>query len=209
MRKAINENPMVQIGLLGALGLIVGVIFMTRMGGGAPAPTEETAATESSVAGAPVTPAEPAPAVTPAPDVAVAPVETGSTPFEAGKGLPAELVNAHESGDVVVLLVMQEKGIEDKPLERSVETLEARGDTTLFVTDVKNVAKYSRVAEGVRLDRVPALIVLRPLDGKLDKSEAAPLPEATVLYGFRGKDSVTTAVEDALYEGKQLSYDPG
>ena len=33
MRKAINENPVVQIGLLGVLGVLVAVVFMSGMGG--------------------------------------------------------------------------------------------------------------------------------------------------------------------------------
>ena len=216
MREAINKNPIVQIGLLGVLGVIVAVVFMSSMGGDSAPPPEdaETAtatdtAAPAPTAAAPTAPSTPLAPATPPAEGTVPPPAAAGTPFEAGKGLPADLVEAHESGDVVVLLVMQEKGYEDEPLERDVESLESRGDTSVFVTDVKNVSDYSRIAEGVTLDRVPAIIVLHPLKGKAAKGDDVPMPNASVTYGYRGKESVTTAVEDALYTGKQLSYDPG
>ena len=212
MRKALNENPMVQIGALALLGLLVAVVFMTRMGGGEP----EEAATETA---APATGTESATvteSATGSPEVA-APASVPTTglppadaaPFQAGKGLPAPVVKAYESGDVVVLYLMQEKGVEDELVKKHVELLRSRGDTTVFVTNVKDVSKYSRIAEGVSLNRVPAIIVLKPLEGKLAKGESAPLPAATVSYGFRGNSSVIQAVRDARYQGKQLGYDPG
>jgi len=211
MREAINNNPMVQIGLLGVLGVIVAVVFMSSSGGDA-APAPEDAATATATEGAPATTdtglADPTAPATPPAEGAVPP-PAATTPFEAGKGLPADLVDAHASGDVVVLLVMQKNGYEDEPLARDVESLESRGDTSVFVTESKDVSDYSRIAEGVTLDRVPAIIVLHPLDGKVADGEELPMPNATVTYGYRGKGSVTTAVEDALYDGKQLSYDPG
>ena len=75
-------------------------------------------------------------------------------------------------------------GYEDEPLERDVESLESRGDTSVFVTDAKNVSDYSRIAEGVTLDRVPAIIVLHPLKGKVAEGEELPMPNATVTYGY-------------------------
>jgi hypothetical protein len=214
MREAINNNPIVQIGLLGVLGVIVAVVFMSNMGGDAP-PAEEAA--DSTASATPATSAPPAdastPAVpgapaTPAPETVVPGDVAGSTPFEAGKGLPAELVNAHESGDVVVLLVMQSGGVEDEPIKQDVESLENRGDTSVFVTDAKRVSKYSRIAEGVSLDRVPAIIILHPFEGKLAGGKAPPMPEASVAYGYRGEESIVQAVNDALYDGKTGPYSP-
>ena len=212
MRNAINNNPIVQIGLLAGLALIVAVVFMSNMGGGSSAPVADSA-TADPAAAAPATEVAPTPAPSAAaptnPAAVPSSAPAGGAPFEASKGLPAEVVNRYENGNVVVLLVVQEKGIEDKSLKSDVVKLEAGGDTSVFVTDAKNVAKYSRIAEGVNLDRVPAIIVLHPLDGKLAKSEAAPLPAASVSYGYRGPESVRQTVEDVLYDGKQLAYDPG
>lgn len=212
MRKAINNNPVVQIGLLGVLGVLVAVVFMSSMGGTPPPPADEETATTATATPA-ASSAAPVASATAAPDpsapVTPAAPAAGSTPFEASKGLPADLVNAYNSGDVVVLLVQQADGFEDRAILRDVESLENRGDTSVFITDVNRVSRYSRIAEGVSLDRVPAIIVLSPLEGDVPKGEAAPMPTAAVTYGYRGKESVTTAVEDAVYDGKQLSYDPG
>lgn len=104
-----------------------------------------------------------------------------------------------------MLLVIQNGVKQDKTLKASVEKLEKRNDTTVFVTDVKDVADYSRVAEGVQLDRAPAMIVVAPKKRTL----AGSLPTATVSYGFRRPESVEQAVRESLYNGRQLSYDPG
>jgi hypothetical protein len=68
-------------------------------------------------------------------------------------------------------------------------------DVALFMTNAGHVSRYSRIASGVNLDRVPALIVLRP------EKLANGTPTATVSYGFRGPQSVTQAIADALYKG--------
>src|SRR5687767_816188 len=119
MRKAINENPIVQIGLVAVLGVLGVVVFMASSGGAPPAeeetPVESTASTDLATPADPAAaaPADAAPAAptVPAPEAPPG----GSTPFEAGKGLPAAVVDAYESGDVAVLLVMQSGGIEDEP----------------------------------------------------------------------------------------------
>jgi len=194
MRKALNDNPVVQVVMLGILGIVVAFLLMTRVLGG---PDE---------AAEPAAPAAPTSAVPAAPET-VEPLAGTTGAFEAGAGLPASVVDAHENGDAVVLLVMQKEGIEDRELEREVASLESRGDTAVFVTDAKEVADYSRIAQGVNLDRTPAIIVIHPSESK--KAKTGALPTATIAYGFRGPDSVEQAVRDALYKGKQLPFHPG
>jgi hypothetical protein len=118
--------------------------------------------------------------------------------------LPESVVDAYENGDVVAILVVNRRGIEDSRLEAEVQGLRRRGDTSVFVVEAKDVARYSRIAEGVDLDRVPALVVIEPRD----RADGA-LPTATISYGFRGPESVEQAIRDALYKGKQLPYHPG
>jgi hypothetical protein len=218
MRKALNENPVVQLGLLGVLGLVVAVVLMMQMGGGSSTtstPTPTTPATtaaapagaDASAAG-PATPSLATPAASATPSATEVPAGTPTGAFEAGKGLPSSLVDAYKAGDVVVLLVVQDKGIEDKPVEREVESLRNMEDTTVFVTDAKHVSKYSRVVQGVQLDRVPAIVALKPLAPKA-KGNVSGLPEATITYGFRGPDSVKQVVGDAEYKGTVRGYDPG
>ena len=74
----------------------------------------------------------------------------------------------------------------------------------MFVVAAKDVSRYSRIAEGVNLDRVPALVVLEPR-----RQVEGDLPGATINYGFRGPESVEQTVLDVLYDGKELPYHPG
>jgi hypothetical protein len=209
MRQAINENPVVQVVLLGVLGIVVAFLFMTRVMG-----QEETGASgpESSastaVSATPVAPMpDPASAV---PDTAGVPPSASVAPvsgagFEAGPGLPESVVGAYEAGDVIALLVVNRKGTEDRRLEAEVEgRLRGRSDTSVFVVEAKDIARYSRIAEGVNLDRVPALVVVEPRRQVEDE-----LPGATISYGFRGPESVEQTVLDVLYDGKELPYHPG
>jgi hypothetical protein len=210
VRKTLNENPVVQVVMLGILGIVVAFMFMTRVMGGdetsepategsaTPTPTASTAPTPAPA------PADAVPAESTATDVATEAVVPAGAGFETGEGLPASVVSAYESGNVVALLVVNSRGAEDSRLEAEIGALRSRGDTSVFVAEAKDVARYSRIAEGVNLDRVPALVVIEPK--RLAEGE---LPAATISYGFRGPDSVVQAVRDVLYDGKELPYHPG
>ena len=103
-----------------------------------------------------------------------------------------------------MLLVVNERGIDDRRLKTMVNALEGHPGAAVFVTDVRDVADYSRITEGVDLDRTPALVVVRP-----ESLTDGPMPTAVVSYGFRGAGSVEQALDDALYKGPQdLPYYP-
>ena len=212
MRKAINENPVVQAALIGVLVVVGGLMLLMRMGGSdepaAEAPVAIAPATDSAAAapaaGAPTTdPTAAAPATgTPAP-AGAAPAGAPGT-FKAGPGLPEEIVAAYDAGDAVVVLVVNERGIDDRRLKTMVQTLKSNPGAAVFVVDVRDVADYSRITEGVDLDRTPALVVLRP-----KALTEGSMPSAVVSYGFRGEASVQQALEDALYKGPEdLPYYP-
>jgi hypothetical protein len=228
LRKAINENPVVQIAVLGGMAIVVGFLLFTRVlssssseeaapstapatgtateAGAAPAAPSTAAPTESA-------PATPVPSTTP-PATGTAPPATGAVPgaavpsagvegeFVPGPGLPKPVVSAYDDGKAIVLLLEKRKGIDDRAVRGSVESLRGRGDVAVFVVPAKDVSRYARITEGVQLDRVPALVVVRP------KRLSEGTPEATVSYGFRGPESVQQAVEDALFDGKSVTYDP-
>lgn len=212
MRRAANENPVVQMALIGVLVVVFAFILYTRVLGSDTA-AEPSATTESSTAApaAPATtdPAAPAPAEgTVAPDAA-APVpsapEQGTVPPSAlvpGKGLPESVVKAYADGKAVVLLIVRQAGLDDKPVKAAVNALRSRPDLAVFVTGAKNIAHYSRITNGVSVTQVPALIVIRP------RSVSGDVPEASVSYGFRGPESVLQAVNDAAYDGHDVPYYP-
>jgi hypothetical protein len=138
----------------------------------------------------------------------VAPTDPAATAaaageFVAGPGLPKSVVKAYADGKVVVLLVVRRHGIDDAAVKASVQQFASPSDIALFETNAGHIARYSRIAEGVSVDRVPALIVIRPR--KLSHGTVT----ASVSYGFRGADSVAQAIKNALYNGPtNLPYYP-
>jgi len=207
VRRALNENPIVQIALIGVLGIAAALLVLMGMGGSdseeaAPVPAGDAAAVPAgdpaAVGGVPA----PAPAV-----AAEAPPATGveaSEGFVAGPGLPRSVVDAYERNETVVLLVTRRGGVDDRQVKLAVAlaALRSSPDIAVFTAAVKHTARYSRITEGVSLDRVPALIVLSP------KEVGGPMPKATVSYGYRKLESVEQAIRNAGYEGPKLPYHP-
>ncbi|MEK6273234.1 MAG: hypothetical protein AABM42_11415 [Actinomycetota bacterium] len=226
MRKALNENPVAQIAVLGVLAVIVGFLLLTRVagksGGDASSATSPTAsgapATSAPADGSstvPSTTADTTPPATSSDEAPSAPSDGATVPptgsvsdasvgkFVAGPGLPASVVKAYADDKTVVLLVLKHRGIDDDQLRRNVERLHGRSDLALFVTNAGRIARYSRITQGVSVDRVPALIVLRP------RHLTHGTPTASVSYGVRGPESVDQAIRNALYKGpSNLPYYP-
>jgi hypothetical protein len=203
VRRAINDNPVAQAAIIGLLVIAVAFLMLTRVLNQNSA-GDDSAATESSVAS---TPAETTGAPTPAPSEAAAPSAATTSAavgeFTAGPGLPQSVVSAYDDGQAVVLLVTRKAGIEDQRLKAMVGSARGVGNVAVFTTNARGIARYSRIARGVDVSRVPALVVVRPRD------LSGGVPQASVSYGFRGPDSVEQAVRDALYDGKSnLPYYP-
>lgn len=216
MRKALNENRTVQIVLLGGLAVLVAFMLM-RMGGdestpttpAQPGATSTNGATGAGVPGtgadASATGATAGSATAPAPDAAAAGATAGVVPpaatvtpeaLKPGPGLPADLANAWKSGDAVVLLIVKPSAVDDKAVRSSVSSLSGGSGVSVFIVPANRIARYSRITQSVGVNRVPALIVIRP------KRLSGAIPQALVSYGFRGPQSVNQALDDALYSGK-------
>ncbi len=215
MREALNNNPMVQIAVIGVLILIVGLFFMMNMkkssSGSSSSSSSPATPAASSVPGTttPVGPgaSDAAAAASAVPSAAATPsVSTGSVTPEAlipGPGLPAPVVHAWKSGDAIALLIVRGGGIDDRLVRGSVESLNGDSGVAVFVARAKDVARYSRITQGVGVDRAPALVIVRP------RKESGAVPEAQVSYGFRNSQGVVQAVHDALYAGPDdLPYSP-
>jgi hypothetical protein len=219
VRQALNDNPVAQIAVLGVLAVLVGFLLLTRMSSNSGGESSATPTTASDAA------ATPAPAIDSAPSTTPPTTSTGEQPatgsegatvppagsasgaavgeFVAGPGLPASVVKAYRADKTVVLLVLKHGGIDDGQVRQHLEGQRGRSDVALFVTYAGRIARYSRIAQGVDLNRVPALIVLRP------RHLTHGTPTASVSYGFRGPESVDQAISDALYKGpRNLPYYP-
>ena len=218
MRESINGNPVVQAALVGVLLLACVFLLYTRVF--AAGSSGDAASSEPATPPAATTESA-APAATGTPETADVPAAPGATVpetaaptappaegavstgrLEAGKGMPQPVVNAYDDDKAVVLLIVRQAGIDDKRVENSVQVLEADPDVTVFVTGAKNVARYSQIANGVGVSRVPALIVMKP------RSVSDGVPTASVSYGFRSPASVAQAVKDSLYDGRDVPYYP-
>jgi hypothetical protein len=226
MRQAINENRTVQLALIGALALAAGLLLVMRMGGGGEeaAPTSEPVVSDTGGGSVPgvdsaagvgatssATPAADTAAATGAPPAAAGAGATAAgtggpvTPaaLVPGPGLPRPVKAAWNRGSAIALLIVRGGAVDDRLVRDSVEALSRTG-VAVFVARAKHVARYSRITQGVGVNRVPALVVVRP------KSVSGAVPQASVSYGFRSSQSVVQAVQDALYRGKDgLPYHPG
>ena len=211
MRQAINENPKVQMAVVGALLLVFGFFLVTKVMGGkseepAAVPPNAPIGSETASTAAPTSASTPigAPSSVPPPAATSAATETDSVDPEAlepGPGLPSEFASAWDRGDAIVLLVVKPSATDDKLVLSSTAQLSVSG-TSVFVVPANKIARWSRVTQGAGVTRVPALVVVRP-------KRVSSVPQAEVSYGFRDAGSVVQAVSDALYSGRDdLPYSP-
>jgi hypothetical protein len=220
MRKALNENPMVQLAVLGVCAIVFAVILFTSVLKKDEQPAATTTSPAATTTSDPAASSDPsASASTPSPSAgssasgaAPATPETDTVTPPAGgatadgllpsKGLPEDVLVAFARNKAIALLVVDPKGLSDKQLEQFTDTLRSRDDVEVFVVNVKDIAKYARITAGVSVSRTPALVVVRP------RKLTGSTPTAAVSYGFRGPRSVNQAVDDALYDGKQVPSYP-
>lgn len=206
MREKLNDNPLAQVALVGVLVVFAG-FFLLKPGGGEEA--EEGAASEEVVAtvnGATATGATPGEAV----EGAVENLESGGATTPGGAlpssvpapPLPAPLTKAYDAGKTVVLLVVHDGNIDRALTRAATGYVSDVPGTSLFVAPLRQLPRYAALTIGLDLNRVPALVVMRPR--KLSNG----IPQATVDYGFQTPASVVQAVRDASYTGPEQTYHP-
>lgn len=221
MRQRLNEDPKVQAIVVGIIGIIAAFFLFTTVMKKDPEPPSASNPAVATDPAAPTTPSTPtAPATDPAVTAPADPADAAANPPEPttlppapvdpadasgllpSKGLPKEVLVAYASNKAIALLVADPGGLADQRVRTFTEALRSRNDVAVFVVESPDISKYSRITSGVAVDRVPALVVIRPR--KL--TEGAPT--ATVSYGFRSPRSVDQAVDDALYQGKPVPSYP-
>jgi hypothetical protein len=209
MRDAINNNPKVQLGLLGALVLAFALMFapqfLHKKSDSNTSTTSAQVTTPNGTVGVTVeaTPSQSAPTSGATASSAAQPAAVPPGAFVPGRGLPRPVVDAWKRGDAIVLLVIRPAGIDDRLVRDSVESLSGDPGTAVFVAPANRIARYSRITQGVGVSQVPALVIVRP------KRVTGSVPEAQVAYGFRNSQAVVQAVHDAVYSGKDdLPYSP-
>jgi hypothetical protein len=217
MRNAINNNPIAQIAVIGVLLVVAGLVVfggvLTKKSSSPPAPAAPGTAVAPGTPGAPATTAPPAPGTTDPAAVPATPTDptavgaapattAGALPVVPGPPLPPRLQAAYGDGKVVVLLVHRGGGIDDKMVAQTVHRLHSVAGVAVFTTLAQGIARYTRITQGVDVNRVPALVVVRPRD------LTGGTPTAEVRYGFTSPASVVQEVRDALYNGPTVGYAP-
>lgn len=194
MRDKLNSNPIAQVAVIGVLLVAVGIFLMGSMGGGEEgggdgeaASSEASATVEESAGGLEAGTA----------------VSSGVPPVPmATSAPPREVVDAYESGNTVVLLFVHDGGIDDRLVRDTSARLESLAGVSTFVVPAAKISRYAAITQGVGVQRVPALVVIRP------KRVDSGVPTASVSYGFQSGESIVQAVIDAGYEGPTVDYHP-
>lgn len=208
MREKLNENPIAQVGLILIL-VVVGVYMFISSSGGeeeeSAAPTEATVAVAGTSAVGTATGATPGEAVEGAVESAIE--SAGETVSATPSAVPAPpppkpVAAAYDSGKTVVLLIVHDGGIDDKLVQQASSQLDSDPSVAFFEVPAKRIADYAAITIGLDVNRVPALVVMRP------KKLSGGTPQASVDYGFQTSENVQQAVRDAAYEGHELTYHP-
>jgi hypothetical protein len=210
MREKLNENPLLQVALIGVLLIGTGFFVLSSMGGGGrkhkPESTEATVSVAGTGATGSATGATPGEAVEGAIDAATQTAVPASVPPSAlaksAPPPPRAVTTAFAANRTVVLLFVRNGGIDDRIVARDVDRLDSLQGVATFVVPANRIARYAAITEGVAVDRVPALVVVRP------KRLGHGIPTASVHYGFQSPESVVQAVIDAGYKGPTVDYHP-
>lgn len=209
MREKLNENPIAQVGLILVLVVVAVVVFIGSSGGEeeSAGETEATVAVAGTSAVGTATGATPGEAVEGAVETALeSGLETASasaTPTSVPTPPPPKrLVDAYEANKTVALLIVHKGSLDSALSARSLLLLAPFHDVLLFIVPAKQIARYAAITVGLEVNRVPALIVMKP------KHLSDGTPQATVDYGIQTPQSVLQAVLDANYHGRELTYHP-
>jgi hypothetical protein len=225
----LEQNPMLQVIVIGGLILLFGLLLYMRVlnqstGATTPSPSESapavTPAPSADTADSAAPPASQegtAGSAAPSQDGPEAP-STPATPPESvpgapsafetmtpGPGLPADVSRAYKADKVVVLSIHQLGGVPERisldTLRRLQRSLGVDHNIAIFTFNVSRISRYARITQGVNVNRVPALVVIKPFSLSPDG-----VPQATVRYGYMGEQNAAQAVIDAAYSGPTLPY---
>jgi hypothetical protein len=195
MREKLNENPLAQVAVIGVLLVVTGIFLMSSMGGGSGG--EESESSEASSVSVSEASAGEAPAGLSAALAMVSQASAGNA-----RPLPHPVIAAWDDDKTVVLLFVHDGGIDDKLVKEATARLASLPEAATFTVPASKISRYAAVTEGVGVNRVPALVVVRP------KSLHQTIPTASVSYGFQSGQSIAQAVIDAGYKGPTLDYHP-
>jgi hypothetical protein len=132
--------------LLGVVGVVLlgAVFFATRN------PSDTSSST-------------PAPSQTPAPAKSPAPSQTSAPKSQtgaAGPGIPTRVKNALDAHKVVVILFWNRRGVDDRSVKKSLDSLPHRKNVAVFSDSVRHLSRYTRVTAATSVSTTPSLVVV-------------------------------------------------
>lgn len=198
MREKLNSNPLLQAAVIGVLLISAGFFLLSTMGGGS---EEESEAGLESTTATVTTSVDAGDVATPAAALSAALSIVNAASSDAPPP-PRPVVDAWEANKTIVLLFVRDGGIDDRLVVDTTGRLGALPGVAVFVVPARQIFRYAAIAEGVGVERVPALVVVRP------KNLNQQLPTASVSYGYQTPQSVAQAVIDAGYKGPTIDYHP-
>jgi hypothetical protein len=175
--------------LLGIVGVVVigGVFFVTHKpsttSSSTPAPSQTPQAAQSPTA----KPGAPAQANVPnkSPDK-VTPANRSKT-GPASVGLPTPVKSALDAHKVVVILFWNPRGVDDRSVKASLDSLPRhKGTVAVFSDQVQNLARYTRITTAASISTTPSLVVVNRKG------------QAEVINGYLDRQTVGQYVRNAL-----------
>ncbi|HZO04897.1 MAG TPA: hypothetical protein VFB52_00785, partial [Solirubrobacterales bacterium] len=163
MREKLNNDPKMQVALVAVL-VVAALLFFLKSSGGEE--EGESGGAVATVNGETATGSTPGEAV----DAAIEGLETGAV--EAGASAvpasvpapppPPAFTSAYDANKTVVLLVVHDAGIDDRLTAKAADAVEGMAEAELIRVPLKQLPRYAAVTVGLELNRVPALVVVRP-----------------------------------------------
>jgi hypothetical protein len=132
----------------------------------------------------------PAPTQTPAP--AQSSPEKPATPSNksqtgsSGKGLPVRVQRALNAHKVVVILFWNRRGVDDRSVKASVDSLPHTKRVAVFSDGVKHLARYTRITAAATISTTPSLVVVNRKG------------QAEVITGYLDRQTIGQYVQNAL-----------
>jgi hypothetical protein len=193
MREKLNDNPMMQMAVIAVLLLASGFFVMSSMGGKGDSEEAESPTAASATA---------EPVAEPPASLSSALAKVSQASASAAQPLPRPVNVAWHANKTVVLLFVRNGGIDDAIVAAATTRLAALPGVAAFIAPASEISRYAAVTEGVGVNRVPALVVIRP------KRLHQTVPTASVSYGFQSPEAVVQAIVDAGYKGRTVPYHP-
>jgi hypothetical protein len=198
MRDKLNDNPLLQAAVIGALLIGVAFFVISSTGGGEEESGGGEAEAKVSAAGTQASGAAEGSASQSLSSALAAVAGAGSeTP-----PLPHAVLTAWHANRTLVLLFVRDGGIDDRLTKLAARGVAGFGGVALFVVPAHRISRYAAITEGLGVDRVPALVVVTP------RHLNRVVPTASVSYGFQSAASIRQAVIDAGYKGPTVDYHP-